>query len=362
MVCSKHFHKGKPAYEMLECDPDWAPSLYLGHTEVKVTNTDRFKRFSRRATRSQQQQQQHPSLGTDNTGPEADFFILLLSDTTPATEMEGPVNPPPSPGTVHTGHKTELNEAAHLFPDYSAPVAEMEGPETQPLPSAPDNAGREEEMETETSGDDGAPMGNAEEQQNCTMCGLRLNEIIRLQEENRKLKGELSKKALDEKFLKDNDSKVKYYTGLPSFSLLMGVLMQIIPSLPKSETKERKLSHFQIALLFDISRQTASNLFTETINVLHAHLSPLVHWHQSASDKQINCGFFQKLSPGDLVLADHGFDVKENVALVGATLKIPAFTRGHCQLNVKDVEETRKLAHVRIHVERVIGCALSLTY
>ena len=44
-------------------------------------------------------------------------FLLLLSDnTTPATEMEGPVNPPPSPDTVHTGHETELNEVAHLFP------------------------------------------------------------------------------------------------------------------------------------------------------------------------------------------------------------------------------------------------------
>lgn len=357
--------------------------------------------------------------------------------------------------TVGPGHQA-ITEIYSLFfllllqLDYSAPVAEMEGQETQPLPPAPDNAGKEEDMETETSEDDGAPMGNADEQQKCTMCGLRLREIIRLQGENRKLKGELSKKALDENFLKDNDSKVKYYTGLPSFSLLMGVLMQVIPSLPK--TKERKLSHFQMLLLtlmrlrldlpvehvahlFDISRQTASNLFIETINVLHAHLSPLVYWpkrhciqasmpHQfvemfgnrvtviidcfelfieraqnlrakaqtysnyksrhtmkyligitpqgtisfiskgwggRASDKQIteNCGFLQKLSPGDLVLADRGFDIKESVALVGATLKIPAFTRGHSQLNAKDVEETRKLAHVRIHVERVIGCMRS---
>ncbi|KAF1386269.1 hypothetical protein PFLUV_G00092760 [Perca fluviatilis] len=81
--------------------------------------------------------------------------------------------------------ETELNEEAHLFPDYSAPVAEMEGQDTRPLPPAPDNAGREEDMETETSGDDGAPMGNADEQQKCTMCSLRLKEIIRLQEENR---------------------------------------------------------------------------------------------------------------------------------------------------------------------------------
>ncbi|KAL7380499.1 hypothetical protein ABVT39_018948 [Epinephelus coioides] len=39
VVCSKHFHKGKPAYEMLECDPDWAPSLNLGHSEVKATSS-----------------------------------------------------------------------------------------------------------------------------------------------------------------------------------------------------------------------------------------------------------------------------------------------------------------------------------
>ena len=121
------------------------------------------------------------------------------------------------------------------------------------------------------------------------------SEIIHLQKENRKIKGELSKKALDENFLKDNDSKVKYYTGLPSFSLLISVLLKITPSLPRPKIKERKLSHFQMLLLtlmclrldlhvehvahlFDISRQTTSNLFIETINVLHAHLSPLVYW------------------------------------------------------------------------------------
>ncbi|KAL0993816.1 hypothetical protein UPYG_G00114300 [Umbra pygmaea] len=136
MVCSKHFHKGKPSYEMLECDPDWAPSLHLGHTEVKATNTDRFERFRKRATRSQQQT---PSLGTDNNGPEAESdnaAPLYPDNTTPATEIEG---------TVHTRHETELNEDAHLFPDYSAPLSEMEGQETQPLPrdSAPTTSPRQ---------------------------------------------------------------------------------------------------------------------------------------------------------------------------------------------------------------------------
>ncbi|RXN03987.1 hypothetical protein ROHU_034311 [Labeo rohita] len=73
----------------------------------------------------------------------------------------------------------------------------MEGQETQPLPPAPDNAGKEEDMETETSEDDGAPMGNADEQQKCTMCGLRLN------------------------FLKDNDSKSHHAAAVSSPDLDM---------------------------------------------------------------------------------------------------------------------------------------------
>ncbi|KAI4787316.1 hypothetical protein KUCAC02_036366 [Chaenocephalus aceratus] len=34
---------------------------------------------------------------------------------------------------------------------------------------------------------------------------------------------------------------------------------------------------------------------------------------------------------------------------------MPAFTRGRSQLSACEVEETRKIANVRIHVERVIG-------
>ena len=38
-----------------------------------------------------------------------------------------------------------------------------------------------------------------------------------------------------------------------------------------------------------------------------------------------------------------------------ATIKIPAFTKGKAQLSGIDVEQTRQIANVRIHVERVIG-------
>ena len=75
------------------------------------------------------------------------------------------------------------------------------------------------------------------------------------------------------------------------------------------------------------------------------------------SDKFIieNCGYLDKLQPGDVVLADRGFNVEESVAYRGATLNIPVFTRGKNQLAPGDVEATRKIVDVRIHVERVIG-------
>jgi hypothetical protein len=38
-----------------------------------------------------------------------------------------------------------------------------------------------------------------------------------------------------------------------------------------------------------------------------------------------------------------------------AEVHIPAFTKGKNQLSAKEVESTRKIANVRIHVERVIG-------
>ena len=38
-----------------------------------------------------------------------------------------------------------------------------------------------------------------------------------------------------------------------------------------------------------------------------------------------------------------------------AKLHLPAFTRGKNQLSALEVEESRSIANVRIHVERVIG-------
>ncbi|XP_067668003.1 uncharacterized protein [Haliotis asinina] len=80
-------------------------------------------------------------------------------------------------------------------------------------------------------------------------------------------------------------------------------------------------------------------------------------WGGRVSDKYLtnNSDFTNHLLHGDVVLADRGFDIQEIIGSVGAELRIPAFTRGKPQLSGTEVEETRKIANVRIHVERVIG-------
>ena len=56
-------------------------------------------------------------------------------------------------------------------------------------------------------------------------------------------------------------------------------------------------------------------------------------WGGRVSDKQLTreCGIIQKLLPGDIVLADRGFDIAEDIAMVQASLHIPAFTKGVTQ-------------------------------
>ena len=80
-------------------------------------------------------------------------------------------------------------------------------------------------------------------------------------------------------------------------------------------------------------------------------------WGGGTSNKVLteNCGFLDKLLPGDVVMVERGFTLTESVGTRQARLVIPAFTKGKSQLDPVFVEKTRVIANVRIHVERVIG-------
>ncbi|KAI4815966.1 hypothetical protein KUCAC02_006089 [Chaenocephalus aceratus] len=98
-------------------------------------------------------------------------------------------------------------------------------------------------------------------------------------------------------------------------------------------------------------------------DVLRQNTTELGDLRTKALDTKFNQESFEKNEekttfytglPNFLVLLLR-FDIGDSVGFYCASLKMPAFTRGKSQLSAYEVEETRKIANVRIHVERVIG-------
>ena len=54
-------------------------------------------------------------------------------------------------------------------------------------------------------------------------------------------------------------------------------------------------------------------------------------------------------------MADRGFNIAETLGTFGAKLEIPSFIKGQSQLWTEEFGDTRTIANVQIHVERVIG-------
>ena len=76
----------------------------------------------------------------------------------------------------------------------------------------------------------------------------------------------------------------------------------------------------------------------------------------SISDKELTrcSGILDLLEEGDSVMADRGFDIKEDLDLLGVRLNIPPFMKGKKQLNDEELVETRHKATLRIHIERAM--------
>lgn len=271
-------------------------------------------------------------------------------------------------------------------------------------------------------------------------------EVKSLRDENSKLKEDLKEVSLNEMGFRENDEKVVFYTGLPSWNLLYCLYNFILPYL--SQSTKCTLSPFQRLMLTlmrlrlnlsgkdlayrfgGVHETTVSRTFLNVLDVLHQRLKPLIYWpdresllktlpmdfrkhcpgcaviidcfeifldrasnplargqtyssykhHNTVkyligvtpqgsvsfisdgwggrvSDKHLTeeSGLLENLLPGDVILADRGFDISESVGLFCARIKIPAFTKGRKQLSGIEVEQTRRIANVRIHVERVIG-------
>ena len=55
------------------------------------------------------------------------------------------------------------------------------------------------------------------------------------------------------------------------------------------------------------------------------------------------------------VMADRGFTIRDQLETIGVELNMPPFMEGRTQLSADEVLSGRKIASVRVHVERVIG-------
>ena len=75
-----------------------------------------------------------------------------------------------------------------------------------------------------------------------------------------------------------------------------------------------------------------------------------------ASDKFItkDSGFYKLLERDDVVIADRGFQIQEDLLLRFCNLQVPPGARTKSQM-IKKVKKTKETTNLRIHVERAIN-------
>ena len=84
-------------------------------------------------------------------------------------------------------------------------------------------------------------------------------------------------------------------------------------------------------------------------------VSPLYEGSISDRDLVLCSGLLQKLERGDSLMADKGFDIEDLLLPLGVRLNIPPFLDKQQQMLPSDIQMTKSIAAVRIHVERAIG-------
>ena len=76
----------------------------------------------------------------------------------------------------------------------------------------------------------------------------------------------------------------------------------------------------------------------------------------SASDYDItkDCGILTLLAPGDHVMADKGFEIQHLLDRINVRVDHPPILRGVTRMSAEQETQTRRIARLRIHVERAI--------
>ena len=419
-VCSDHFVDREPAKLYDFTNPNWLPTLNLGHTKQK-SNSD-YRRHERAKRRGDEQRVRE----------EEECLFTQQVEVVGITELDIITNEIVLEIIRETAEEEAITESSIvkvadclIFDCVEFCLSDV----------------IKETMEFEIT-------RRSEGKCKCASEIKALNEELRICRStidclSMKLKEQLP--PFCEESLKD-DSVVLFHTGLPNFKVLKAIFDHVLQTLPNEGVS--KLTPFQefmctmlklrlntplqgLAYQFGICKATVSRIILKWLTQLDIRLQDLIIWpdreslrktmpmcfqesfgkkvaviidcfeifldrpsnlqaraytwsnykHKNtckvligivpqgtvafvseawggrSSDKYIteHCGILKKLLPGDVILADRGFDIAESVGTMQARLHIPAFTKGKSQLSALEVEETRSIANVRIHVERVIG-------
>lgn len=76
-------------------------------------------------------------------------------------------------------------------------------------------------------------------------------------------------------------------------------------------------------------------------------------YYASISDRELTkrSGLLELLKSGDTVMADHGFNIQDDLTPLGLRVNIPPLLKGKKQLDPNKLVETHRIASLRIHVE-----------
>ena len=420
-VCDQHFHSGTAAPLWDRYNVDWVPTLNLGHNkratqseqhqaQSRETRAERSKERRKRQAEQQEQERLLKQQKLNEPGvPLADFAAEIESASTSSEQVQ---------------------------------VENLDLQPTDQQESDPNEQATHSTCSTQTEAFD--YLYHSVESLSIKDCP-RSDASTQTEEFDYLFAESVTSKPFDKNYFKEDNGKVSFYTGLPTYEVLEATFNHVAPHV-KRRTQSLSLfqemvmvlmklrlnvPHQDLAYRFGVSMSTVSRTFAHWLVIMDVRLSPLIRWPEReelwktmpqcfkfsfgnkttviidcfevfcvkptnllaraqtfssykhhntvkvligitpqgcisfvseawggrTSDKYLteNCGLLNKLLPGDLVMADRGFTVHNGVALKQAKLVIPPFTKGKEQLDPVDVERTRGIAHVRIHVERVIG-------
>ncbi len=370
-ICSRHFISGKPADLLDDTNPDWLPTQNLGHSKSRLSSTA-IERWNRKNTK---QAHKDDSL-QKGTG---DSVIAAHSDIPDEVPIQE------STTVVHASTQVEFNVVKDAFTqtsDFPEDSASQTYSKIVSLPAFFKYTGIPDEQVKFYTGLPNSKILKAvfnliepalAHHKHCKLTPYQEFIMVLM-----KLRLNYQMQDLAYRF------GVSFSTVSRIFSKWINIMSHRLCHLifwPNRDTlmETMPICSFgkKVAIIidcFEIFLERPSNLHARACtwsNYKHHNTVKILvgicpqgvisyvskAWGGRVSDRHItdHCGVLDHLIPDDIVLADRGFSISDSVAMMQASLHIPAFTKGHSQLSAMEVHDTRSIANVRIHVERVIG-------